>query len=88
MHIRLCTDIEIQPKKIYVSRPVPLHHEEEAKNVVDQLICEGIIKAVQEETCDWINPTFFMSKGKLRLVTDFTHLKFIKRPVHPFPSAK
>ena len=50
---------------------------------------KGVIKKVNEPT-DWVSPAFFVPKsnGKLRMVTDFTYInKFIKRPVHPFPSS-
>ena len=90
MNIKLREDIEIHPRKIYASRPIPLHHEERAKALIHQLLNEGIIEAVHNDTCDWVSPDFFVAKpnGKLRLVTDFTHLnKYIQRPVHPFPSA-
>jgi len=72
MKIDLITDRPIEPKKVYKTRPVPVHWQS------------------FDETSDWVSPAFFVPKpnGKVRLVTDFTHLnKFIKRPVHPFPSA-
>ena len=38
---------------------------------------------------DWCSPAFFVPKAdmvRVRLVTDYTHLKkYVKRPVHPFP---
>ena len=61
MHIKLCEDIAIQPKKIFTSRPLPLHHEDQAKALIDQLLEEGIIEAIHEETCDWISPAFFVA---------------------------
>ena len=40
---------------------------------------------------DWCSPAHFVLKPggkKVQMVTDFTRLnKFVKRPVHPFPSA-
>ena len=59
--------------------------------MVNKLIKDGIIEEVHDQTTEWVSPAFFVPKpnGKLRLVTDFTHLnKAIKRPVHPFPSAR
>ena len=79
-----------QPKKIYGARKVPLHWEQEARDLINQLVREGIVEPVNDDKCDWISPAFFVPKsnGKIRLVTDFTYLnKHIKRPVHPFPSA-
>ena len=90
MKITIDPSTNPKPKKVYAARPVPLHYEEEAKQLINNLVKEGIIEAVYEDTCEWISPAFFVPKqsGKLRLVTDFTHLnRFIRRPVHPFPSA-
>ena len=79
-----------QPKKIYGARKVPLHWEQEAKDLIAQLVREGIIEPVTDDNCDWISPAFFVPKsnGKISMVTDFTYLnKHIKGPVNPFPSA-
>ena len=90
MTIELIDDAPIIPKKIYNARPVPLHWQKDAKAMIDQLIKDDIIEEVHDQVSDWISPAFFVPKpnGKLRLVTDFTYLnRFVKRPVHPFPSA-
>ena len=45
----------------------------------------------QEEPTEWCAPGFFVIKknGDLRLVVDYTHLiKYIRRPVHIFPSTQ
>ena len=45
-----------------------------------------------KETTEWCSPAFFVPKAdgiKMRLVTDYTQLnKFVKRPIHPFPSTR
>ena len=51
---------------------------------------KGILSRVSNVT-DWCSPGFFVSKsdGRVRLVTDFTHLnRYVNRPVHPFPSTR
>ena len=53
------------------------------------LINKGVLARVSNVT-DWCSPGFFVPKsnGRLRLVTDCTHLnKYINKPVHPFPSS-
>ena len=80
----------IVPKKVTTARPVPLFWKKKATDLINSLVADGVIEQVHDETSDWVSPAFFVPKpnGKLRLVTDFTHLnKAIKRPVHPFPSA-
>ena len=45
-----------------------------------------------KETTEWCSPAFFVPKAdgiKMRLVTGYTQLnKYVKRPVHPFPSTR
>ena len=80
----------VKPRKVTTSRKIPIHWQTEAKQLIDSLIADDIIEEVHDNTSDWVRPAFFVPKnnGKLRLVTDFSYLnKFIKRPVHPFPSA-
>ena len=81
---------DVKPKKVLTARRIPLHFEEEAKNVIDQLIKDGII-AKQEKPSDWISPAFFVQKpnGGLRLVVDYSVTglnKAVKRRIHPAPS--
>jgi len=91
MLIEIDSEANIKPKKVTTARPIPVHWQKEAKDMIAGLIKDGIIKEVHDETTDWVSPAFFVPKpnGKIRLVTDFSHLnKAIKRPVHPFPSAQ
>lgn len=79
------------PVKITRARQVPLHWQKEAQEVIDVLLKQGVLEVVEGVT-EWISPAHFVPKdggrAGLRLVTDFTRLnKFVKRPVHPFPSA-
>ena len=90
MHIHLVDDKPIVPRRILTARQVPLHMQKGADELITKLVKEGIIAPVEEPT-DWISPGHFVPKpnGGVRLVTDFTQLnKFVKRPVHPFPSTK
>ena len=89
MMIDLVTDHPIMLKKVYKTRPVPIHWQYPAKYLIDSLVSDGVIE-VFDETSDWVSPDFFVPKpnGKVRLVTDFSHLNnFINRPVHHFPSS-
>ena len=55
------------------------------------LLKKKVITKVETPT-DWCSPAFFVAKkdsNKVRMVTDFTNLnKYVKRPVHPFPSSE
>ena len=59
--------------------------------MVSDLINARVILPVSEQT-EWFAPAFFVPKAdgkKVRLVTDYTKLnRYVKRPVHPFPSVK
>ena len=89
MHISLVDNSK--PFKITTSRRVPLRFEKEANKVVEDLIAKQVIVPVKETT-EWCSPAFFVPKAdgiKMRLVTDYTQLnKYVKRPVHPFPSTR
>ena len=79
------------PYRISTARQVPLRFTTSAEKVVSDLINARAIAPVSEPT-EWCAPAFFVPKAdgeKVRLVTDYTKLnKFVKRPVHPFPSVK
>ena len=90
MRIHLRDDVEIKPRRHTKPRAVPLHQKEAAEAVIQELLAKKVIVKVNEPT-DWCSPAFYVPKanGKLRLVTDFTYInRFIKRPIHPFPSSK
>ena len=78
------------PKKVTTARRIPMRFEKEAGNMVGGLIDTGVIKRY-EGNSDWCSPAFFVPKPdnvRVRLVTDFTELnKYVKRPVHLFPSS-
>jgi hypothetical protein len=89
MKIHLRKDIKITPNMQSVTRKIPIHLQEPANKVIDELIKNGILKQVDVPT-EWISPGHFVSKpqGGVRLVTDYTHLnQFVMRPIHPFPSS-
>ena len=88
MKIRL-TD-NVNPKRVNIARRVPLRYAAAAKNVMEDLMQKEVITRVSEPT-EWCSPAFFVPKpnGKVRLVTDYTELnKYVKRPIHPFPSTR
>ena len=90
MRIELDESKRIYTKKVETCKELPVHWEKEARQYIEQLLKDDVIEEVHEDTTDWVSPAFFVAKpnGKLRLVTDFTRLnKYVKRPVHPFPSA-
>ena len=79
-----------KPLIVLAARRVPRRYEEPAEITIQDLINKGVLARVSEVT-DWCSPGFFVPKsdGRVRLVTDFTHLnKFVNRPVHPFPSTR
>ena len=78
-----------KPLHVCVSRKIPLHCEEAANTLVEDLLKSGVIERVDHPT-EWCSPGHFVAKseGRVRLVTDFSRLnQFVQRPVHPFPSA-
>ena len=79
-----------KPLKVLAARRVPKRYEEPAEAAIEDLIKKGVLKRVSDVT-DWGSPGFFIAKsdGRVRLVTDFTHLnRYVNRPVHPFPSTR
>ena len=91
MVIRLRTDIEVVPRKVTTASRIPLHQEEEAENMVEDLMDKNILAKVHDEPVKFVSRGLFMPKatGNLRLVTDYMYVnQFIDRPVHPFPSTK
>jgi hypothetical protein len=90
MRIHLRTDKPITPARFLTARKIPLHLQEGADAVVNQLLEKGVIARVEEPT-DWVSPGHFVPKPNstaVRLVTDYTKLnEFVKRPIHPFPSS-
>lgn len=90
MHIYLDDSKEFKPRRVLTARQIPLHYNEEANRLIKELIDNEILTPVSEPT-EVICAGFFVPKegGKLRLVTDYTPInKFIRRPVHPFPSSR
>ena len=90
MRIHMVENTKIKPTRVLTARKVPIHLEEAAKDEIDKYLKEGIIEKVDHPT-DWISPAMFIPKAGgqgVRLVSDLTGLnKYVKRPVHPFPSA-
>ena len=79
-----------KPLKVLAARQVPRRYEEPVGDTIQDLINKGVLARVSDVT-EWCSPGFFVPKsdGRVRLVTDFTHLnKYVNRPVHPFPSTR
>jgi len=80
----------IKPLHIYTTKQTPVHLQEMAEKLKEELLEQDIITRVSVPTT-WCSPAKFLEKPggkKVRLVTDFSHLnKCVSRPVHPFPSA-
>ena len=79
----------LKPLKVLTVRQTPLHMQEMGRQLIADLVGCGILRKVTEPT-DWVSPAKFVLKPggkKVRLVTDYRRLnKYVKRPVHPFPS--
>ncbi|KAG1683501.1 hypothetical protein GQR58_009944 [Nymphon striatum] len=76
------------PTPCTTARQIPLAYRDAAKAELDDMLLKGIIKPVTQPT-DFVSPFLVVPKvdGKVRLVVDYKYLnKFVKRPVHPFPS--
>ena len=76
--------------KVLAGKTVSKRYEEPAEAAIEDLIEKGVLQRVSEVT-DWCSPGFFVAKsdGRVRLVTDFTHLNcYVNHPVHPFPSTR
>jgi hypothetical protein len=79
---------EKKPKPCLVSRPIPFSFRDAAKKEIDDMVAKGIIRAVTEPTA-FTSPFLVVGKpnGSVRLVVDYKGLnKFVRRPIHPFPS--
>ena len=78
------------PNTISIARLVPLRMQRAANQVISDLLKKQVITKVNKPTT-WGAPRFFVPKPNgtsVRLVTDYMKLnKFVKRPIHPFPSA-
>jgi hypothetical protein len=79
------------PYRVSTPRQIPLRFQGAAEETIQDLIDSEVIVREMGPT-DWCAPAFFVPKpdGKrVRLVTDYTRLnKFVRRPVHPFPSVR
>ncbi len=90
MMIHLRNDIPIKQRQATVTWQIPIHLQDSADKVVQDLLDAGIIIPVHEPT-EWTSQGHFVVKpdGSARLVTDHTQLnKVVKHLVHPFPSSQ
>ena len=77
------------PFRVSTARQVPLRFQEPANKTVDDLVKSKVIIR-EDDPQDWCALGFFVPKAdgiNVRMVTDYSKInKFVKRPVHPFPS--
>jgi len=80
----------VKPLHIYTTKQTPVHLQEMADKLKEELLEQDIITRVSVPTT-WCSPAKFLEKPggkKVRLVTDYSQLnKCVSRPVHPFPCA-
>ena len=79
------------PNQISIARLVPLRIQRAATQVITDLLKKQVITKVNKPT-PWCAPGIFVLKPNgtsVRMVTDYTklHNKFLKAPIHLFPSA-
>lgn len=82
----------MKPDHCWSPATVSVHHEREARRVVENKVRVGILDEVTWPT-QWCSCSFFIGKqgapGKLRMVTDFKAVnKVLRRPGWLFPSAE
>lgn len=88
MKIHLNPNVEIVPTFTTAVRNVALANRDKFEAEMDFMQKSDIIEAADEPT-DWVSPSIVVPKanGSVRLVVDYTGLnRYVKRPVHPFPS--
>ena len=75
-----------KPLNVLTFRRVPTWYEEQSERAIEDLIQKGVLQKVSEVT-DWCSPGFFVTKsyGRVRLLTDFTHLIYISSSIHRPP---
>ena len=82
----------VKPLHCTKTRQIPKHWSGKADKLIKELLEGGVI-VKEDNPTEWINLGFFVPKPNnpdaLRLVTDLRQLnKYVKRPIHPFPSAQ
>ena len=77
------------PFQVSMATQVPLHFQEPANRTVEDLVKSKVIVR-EDDPKDWCALGIFVPKPdgvNIRMVTDYSKInKFVKRPVHPFPS--
>lgn len=87
MKIILDSNSDVKPIQVRNARPVPIHMNAMADNLINELRTPGAILPVTTPTT-WCSPAHFVLEpgGKsVRLVMDYRQLnKTVLRPIHPF----
>ena len=72
----------VTPYAIHTARPIPYLWREDVKQTLDELVSNGIIRAVDDEPTEWCHPMVIVPKTKgVRICVDLKKLnEQIKRP--------
>lgn len=90
MKIQLMSNIEITPTCTTTVRSVPYSLTDRYKEALEFMKDSEIIEPADEPS-EWVSPAIGVPKpdGSVRVVVDYSALnKYVRRPVHPFPSPK
>ncbi len=73
MTIHLRNDVPIKPRQATITHQIPIHLQDSADKVIQDLVDTGIIVPVHEPT-EWTSQGHFVVKSdsSARLVTDYT----------------
>ena len=80
----------VTPYAIHTARPIPYLWREDVKQTLDEMVSNGIIRAVDDEPTEWCHLMVIVPKTKgVRICVDLKKLnEQIKRPVHPLTSPR
>lgn len=90
MKIQLLSNVEITPVFTTTVRNVAYSLQDKYKEELDFMLKSDVIEPADEPS-DWVSPAIGVVKpdGSVRLVVDYSALnRYVRRPVHPFPSPK
>lgn len=91
MEIHLKDMKDVKPFACTTARSIPYAFRDKAKAELDYMDSMGVTEDADDEPSDWVSPFLVVGKadGGVRLVVDYKKLnEHVRRPIHPFPSAK